>query len=297
MSGECHGPVVLTDYDKVEALQVSYTPAGVVAITLTLDGVSSVPIGARSDQTQGAELTRWSFDDDSETFVGLQAFQTDTAIRSLQVITLDRGCLAESFRKSNETDKEEDVMEEESREELDQKLETSHIILIVIVGFVVFLALFIIICMCIRRKNKPVGIEKKEEPKVPALPLEKIKTDQGYDSAGKEQRPVTLKLNVIMPDDIQKRYRGDSQSSICFSRGLMDDTGAPNPAFRDSREMSFSQKFLQEDREVNISIDGLRQNESEAQPSGKTLQSLKIMKQLTQKDKQDQQGEITILSS
>ena len=58
----------------------------------------------------------------------------------------------------------------------------------------------------------------------------------------------------------------------------MDDTGAPNPAFRDSREMSFSQKFLQEDREVNISIDGLRQNESEAQPSGKTLQSLKIMK-------------------
>ena len=97
---------------------MSYTPAGVVAITLTLDGVSSVPIGAKSNQTLGAELTRWSFDDDSETFVGLQAFQTDTAIRSLQVITLDRSCLAESFRKGNETDIE-DVMEKESREELD----------------------------------------------------------------------------------------------------------------------------------------------------------------------------------
>ena len=96
MNGECNGFRVRTEGEHVEKITAIYTPSGIINVKIMVSNAEGQFISFGNDEIEASykKVSEWEFSEDI-VFVGLETWQTASAIHQLRIITMDTQCVSD----------------------------------------------------------------------------------------------------------------------------------------------------------------------------------------------------------
>ena len=125
MRGECIAKSFRDQYIKLKYLSVTLTPIGVTSMRFKFTNDFEMTIGnpniRREDWPEKYPVPQTWVLEDNEVFIGMEVWQSETAIRAVGLITLNKECLAKAEQNTVVTDPEVEINDNPVKTKEDQE--------------------------------------------------------------------------------------------------------------------------------------------------------------------------------